>query len=85
LVERFSQGAATTFRHDHVGEDEVDRVEAALRAAETPAQTAAPAYNLGRIEQAAGRIDEAVTSFELALAAMAISAVVLGATVRRGE
>jgi hypothetical protein len=46
-----------------------ETTRAALRAAETPAQTAAPAYNLGRIEQAAGRIDEAVTSFELALAA----------------
>ena len=46
-----------------------DTTRAALRAAQTPAETAAPAYNLGRIEEAAGHIDEAVTAYELAIAA----------------
>lgn len=46
-----------------------DTIRAALRAAETPAQTVAPAYNLGRIEEAAGHIEEAVAAYELAVAA----------------
>ena len=46
-----------------------DTVRAALRAAETPAQTAAPSYNLARIEEAAGHLEEAVTAYELAAAA----------------
>ena len=46
-----------------------DTTRAALRAAHTPAETADPAYNLGRIEEAAGHNDEAVTAYELAIAA----------------
>lgn len=47
----------------------LDTTSAALRAALTPAQTAGPAYNLGRIEEAAGHTDQAVTAYELAVAA----------------
>ncbi len=46
-----------------------DTITAALRAAQTPAQTAAPAYNLGLLEEAAGNIAPAVAAFELAAAA----------------
>lgn len=46
-----------------------DTINAALRAAETPVKTAAPAYNLGLIEEAAGHIESAVAAFELAAAA----------------
>lgn len=47
----------------------LDTISAALRAAQSPAQTAGPAYNLGRIEEAAGHTDEAITAYELAFAA----------------
>ena len=46
-----------------------ETTRAALRAAVTPAQTAAPAYNLGRIEEAAGHNAEAIRAYELAIVA----------------
>lgn len=47
----------------------LETTSAALRAAETPAQTGAPAYTLGRLEESAGHLDRAVSGYELAAAA----------------